>query len=112
MSYQMNFAKDINSAMEALDLMPLSGESVVVMTDFAAVHFDEKVIEHSKNKGYILFRHSGGLTPLAQMNDTCIHRHLHSEYKRLLAMEKHQRDLRPAELDWLRFARTFTQFKL
>ena len=112
MSYQMNFAEDIISAMEALDIMPLSGESVLVMNDFAEVHFDEIVTEHCKNKGYILNRHVGGLTPFTQPNDTCMHRHLRSEYTRLLAMEEHQPDLRPAELDWLRFARKLTQFKL
>ena len=54
MSYQMNFAKDINNAMEALDLMPPSGESVVVVTDYVAGHLGDEVIEHIKNKGYTL----------------------------------------------------------
>ena len=112
MSYQMNFAKDINNAMEALYLIPLSGESVVVVTDYVAGHLGDEVIAHIKNKGYTLIMHPGGLTPFTQMNDTCMHRHLRSEFKRLLAMEEHQPDLRPAELDWLRFARKLTQFKL
>ena len=109
---RVKLAKYINNPIEALDLMPPSGESVVVVTDYAAAHFDDEVIAHIKNKGHTLIMHPGGLTPVAQVNDTYMHRHLHSDFKLLLAMEKHQRDLRPAELDWLRFAPKLTQFKL
>ena len=105
MSYQENVAEYINEAMEALDLMPPSGESVVVVTDYAASHLGCNVIAHIMNKGHTLIMHPGGLTPVTQVNDT----YLHSHIELLWAMEKQQRDLRPAELDWLRFARKLSQ---
>ena len=107
MSYQENFAEYINEAMEALDLMPPSGESVVVVTDYAASHLDSNVIAHIMNKGHTLIMLPSALTPVTQVYDT----YLHSHIELLWEMEKQQRDLRPAELDWLRFARKLSQFK-
>ena len=107
MSYQENdVAEYINEYLVALDLMPPSGESVVVVADFAASHLDSNVIAHLKNKGIYMFMLPGGLTPVTQFNDTC----LHSHFKHVWAMEKQQRDLRPAQLDWLRFARKLSQW--
>ena len=107
MSYQENdVAEYINEALVALDLMPPSGESVVVVADFAASHLDSNVIAHLKNKGIYMFMLPSALTPVTQVNDTC----LHSHFELVWAMEKQQRDLRPAQLDWLRFARKLSQW--
>ena len=105
MSYQMNFAKDIDKAMEALDLMSPSGESHVLLADYAVAHLDAEVIARIKDKGHVLIMHQGGPTPVAQINDTDIR----SQLELLWAMERQQRQLRPAELDWLRFARKLSQ---
>ena len=106
MSYQENFAKNIKKAMEALEKMPPSGESVVVVTDFTAAH-TRSYIDHIKNEGHTLIMLPGAFTPVLQVNDT----NLHSHFEILWETEKQQRDLRPAELDWLRFARKLSQFK-
>ena len=77
MSYQENdVAEYINEALEALDLMPPSGESVVVVTDYAASHLDSNVIAHLKNKGIYMFMLPSALTPVTQVNDTYLHSHI------------------------------------